>query len=170
MKDIIAHESILRQMLINLDELNWDFDRIRDNRTFKGIYTNAMGYVFSAYCIFKLLVSAVDVAFGNDEGKVDTVTRVLALVVDWLGWKLDVQFWTGEISFLLVGVMALSSIRGILTQFAKMSMFSTTALSADLMIILMANIMGFYFLSVLLLLQTNLPPIFRYRCTDLVTG
>ena len=61
--DIANSELVLRQLFISLDEMNYDLARARDYGTWKGLYTNLMGYVFSFYCIFKVATSAFGVVF-----------------------------------------------------------------------------------------------------------
>ena len=47
-------------------------------------------------------------------GRVDPVTRGLEICVHWMGFEIDVRFWSQHVSFILVGCIVLTSIRGLL--------------------------------------------------------
>ena len=52
-------------------------------------------------------------------GKIDPVTRGFEIVALFLGVDIDVKFWGQHVSFLLVGIIIVSSIRNLLLQFMK---------------------------------------------------
>ncbi len=52
-------------------------------------------------------------------GKVDPVTRSIEIVVNYFRMNFDVQFWSQHISFLLVGIIVITSIRGLLITLTK---------------------------------------------------
>lgn len=52
-------------------------------------------------------------------GKKDPVTRAIEIAVHWIGFDIDVTFWSQHISFYLVGCIVLTSIRGLLLTLTK---------------------------------------------------
>lgn len=52
-------------------------------------------------------------------GKKDPVTRGLEIAVHWCGFEMDVAFWSQHVSFFLVGIMMVCSIRGLLITLTK---------------------------------------------------
>jgi len=52
-------------------------------------------------------------------GRVDPVTRGLEICVHWIGLDVDVRFWSQHVSFILVGCIVLTSIRGLLLTLTK---------------------------------------------------
>lgn len=54
-------------------------------------------------------------------GKVDPVTRGLQIAVNYMGLNVDVKFWSQHISFILVGIIVITSIRGLLITLTKVS-------------------------------------------------
>lgn len=56
-------------------------------------------------------------------GKKDPVTRGLEIIVHWLGLNIDVAFWSQHVSFILVGCIVLTSIRGLLLTLTKVRLF-----------------------------------------------
>lgn len=80
-----------------------------------------MGYVFSIYCVLKIILSSYNVLF-HSRNQTDAVTNVLHILQDKAGWsKFDIDFWATNLSFLIIGGMSLSSIRAIIIQFAKVN-------------------------------------------------
>ena len=54
--DISVLEEISQELLRELDDLYYEKDRFDFSKTWQGKYFNALGYVFSAYCIYKILM------------------------------------------------------------------------------------------------------------------
>lgn len=52
-------------------------------------------------------------------GRVDPVTRGIQIAVNWIGLEIDVKFWSQHVSFILVGIIVISSIRGLLITLTK---------------------------------------------------
>lgn len=153
---------VTRKLFTTLDQLNIDYEKSQRSKTVYGYYLNLTGYVFSVYCIIKLTTSTLNVLFGTKSTD-DQVLNYLHVVFRVLGVKADnIDFLATQLSFLLVGFMAIQSIRGIFLQFSRITPIASSSLSSDTVILLMAHIMGFYFQSVVLLLRTSLPLQYRY--------
>jgi hypothetical protein len=56
-------------------------------------------------------------------GKKDVITRSFEIIVLYFGFEFDVQFWSQHISFILVGVIVITSIRGLLITLTKVKTF-----------------------------------------------
>lgn len=52
-------------------------------------------------------------------GRKDPVTRGLEIAVHWCGFDIDLAFWNQHVSFLLVGCIVVTSIRGLLLTLTK---------------------------------------------------
>ena len=52
-------------------------------------------------------------------GRVDPVTKGLEIAVHWVGLSIDFNFWSQHVSFLLVGCIVVTSIRGLLLTLTK---------------------------------------------------
>ncbi|KAL2913610.1 hypothetical protein HK105_206912 [Polyrhizophydium stewartii] len=145
-----------------------DRQRLIEAKTWRGIYNNALGYAFSGYCLYKMAAAAVGILFSRTGGT-DPVTQALEILVHNVGLDIDVETWTKELSFIFLGVLVAASIRGLLLQLAKVSAIFSSAASQKSMVLLLAHIMGFYFLSVVLMMRANLPAKQRANLT-LVLG
>ncbi|KAI9205773.1 Abscisic acid G-protein coupled receptor-domain-containing protein [Polychytrium aggregatum] len=160
MSSIEALESVCQQMFLELDEMNAERDKLAQAQTAQGKLLNVLGYGFSIYCFWKVLTASINVLF-NRRGTVDPVTHGLNLGVHYLGISIDIEFWSQQLSFVLVGIMVVVSIRGLLIQFTKWFRTFSSSVSPNNITIFLAHIMGIYFLSTVLMLRMNLPPQYR---------
>ncbi|OWR44033.1 Golgi pH regulator like protein, partial [Danaus plexippus plexippus] len=117
-QEISALEELSRQLFLEAHDARSMREKIEWSRTFQGRYFNFLGYFFSLYCIWKIFISTINIVFDR-VGKKDPVTRGLELVVHWLGLNIDVSFWSQHVSFILVGCIVLTSIRGLLLTLTK---------------------------------------------------
>lgn len=62
--------------------------------------------------------STVNIIFDR-VGKVDPVTRGIQIAIAWIGLDIDIKFWSQHVSFILVGIIVISSIRGLLITLTK---------------------------------------------------
>ena len=166
-KEIDAQENILRTLLLDLDELQADYERTMDSKTLRGIYNNIMGYMFSAYCVFKMISSLFAIIM-DSTGYSNPVTQALDFLVHFLGFNLDVQFWTDQLSMILLGILVFVSIRGLLIHFSRISNLFAGAISQEFTALILSHAMGFYFQSVVLMLRVNLPPDRRVSITKVL--
>lgn len=115
------------------------------------------------------LQSAINILF-NRFGSVDPVTHWIGLVVHHFNVNFDVHFWSQQISFLLVGSIIVASIRGFLLQLLKAVRTFSYFDQSNVMVLFMAQIMGMYFLSSVLMLRSNIPLQYRSIITDILKG
>lgn len=115
---IMSHEELSRQLFLELVDLHSMKQRLEWSKTLKGKYFHFMGYIFSLYCIWKIFISTVNIVFDR-VGKVDPVTRGIQIAVNFVGLTIDVKFWSQHVSFILVGIIATTSIRGLLITLTK---------------------------------------------------
>jgi hypothetical protein len=166
-KEIYALETLCRNIFFELDDLNVEKERLLYSYTWRGKYYNVLGYIFSAYCIYKLIMCSINIIFDR-VGKTDPVTYSLSLVAFWLNMKFDAEFWSQYISFILIGILIVASIRGLLLQFMKFFQAVSSSLSRYNIVLFLAQIMGSYFLSSVLLIRMSLPPSYRTIISDVL--
>lgn len=65
-------------------------------------------------------------------GRVDPVTRGLQIAVNWIGLQVDVKFWSQHISFILVGIIVITSMRGLLITLTKVCLPRSFGCQPDL--------------------------------------
>lgn len=175
-------EELTRQLFLELVELRQMQQRIEWSKTFKGQYFNLLGYIFSAYCVLKIFLCSVNIVFDRVI-KVDTVTRSLQIAVNYVGLEIDdIRLWSQHLSFIFVGIIVVTSIRGLLitlTKVSKQDIVSKLTLfkyltkflilsnqwfyalssskSSNAIVLVLAQIMGMYFVSSVLLMRMNVP-------------
>lgn len=49
----------------------------------------------------------------------DPITRTLQFLVNYMGINVDIKFWSQYVSFLVIGVIVLTSVRGLLINLTK---------------------------------------------------
>lgn len=49
----------------------------------------------------------------------DPITRTLQFLVNYIGIDVDIKFWSQYVSFLVIGLIVLTSIRGLLINLTK---------------------------------------------------
>lgn len=110
------------------------------SKTCMGMYFNVLGHFFSVYCLWKIFICTVNIVFDR-VGKVDPVTKGIEIGVHWIGIDMDVRFWSQHISFGLVGVIAVTSIRGLLITLTKFFLAISSSKSSNIIVLLLAQIM-----------------------------
>lgn len=142
-------------------------ERIAYSKTFKGKYFNFLGYFFSIYCVWKIFISTINIIFDR-VGKVDPVTRGIEIAVNYIGIQFDVKFWSQQISFLLIGIIIVTSIRGLLITLTRFFYAIASSKSSNVIVLCLAQLMGMYFVSSVLLIRMNMPQEYRSIITEVL--
>ncbi|CAJ0644424.1 12715_t:CDS:10 [Entrophospora sp. SA101] len=118
-QEITVLENLSHQLFLDIDDLYQERDRLQYSKTWQGKYFNYMGYIFSVYCIYKIVMATVNIIFFRI-GKTDPITYGLTLAMQYFNIRhIDLDFWSQQLSFLFVGLMIIFSIRGLLIQLLK---------------------------------------------------
>ena len=120
MQDISGLENLTRQLFLEVSELHALRARRQEANTWRGKALNIIGYGLSVYCIYKLTMTTASIALGR-VGQIDPVTRGFQLAVDLLGVDIDVKFWSQHVSFILVGIIIVTSMRTLLIRLTKVA-------------------------------------------------
>ena len=159
-RDITALETFASEQFIELNDLRLEMDRINFSRTWRGILYNLSGYFFSAYCIYKIVMSSLNILLDR-RARNDPITIGLAIASTRLGLDIDVSFWSQNISLVLTGVMISLTIRGFLDKLMRVFSEFSDSLSSAHVALLLTQVMGMYFVSTVLLIRMNLPEAYR---------
>ncbi|KRY32839.1 Golgi pH regulator, partial [Trichinella spiralis] len=160
-------EEAARQLLTEIMEMNDMKRRLLYSKTLRGRYFDFLGYFFSIYCVSKLIMATVNIIFDR-VGKVDPVTRGIEISVHLMGFDFDVKFWTQHISFILVGVIAVTSVRGLLITISKLFSIVSSDKWSNIVCLLLSEVMGMYFVSSVLLIRMSMPAEYRSIITDVL--
>ncbi|XP_068881243.1 Golgi pH regulator isoform X3 [Aphelocoma coerulescens] len=166
-QEVDALEELSRQLFLETADLHATKERIEYSKTFQGKYFNFLGYFFSIYCVWKIFMATINIVFDR-VGKTDPVTRGIEITVNYLGIQFDVKFWSQHISFILVGIIIVTSIRGLLITLTKFFYAISSSKSSNVIVLLLAQIMGMYFVSSVLLIRMSMPPEYRTIITEVL--
>eukprot|EP01133_Synstelium_polycarpum_P021597 gene21597-25936_t len=160
-------EDLNRDLFVQLHDLKLEKERIVFSETRLGRFYNWLGYFFSGYCVYKVVMSVLNIVFDRKSG-LDPVSRGLDIALRYLHITVDVPFWSQHISFLLVGLMTASSVRGFLNQLMKVFHEYSSSITSNNIVLVLAQIMGMYFISSVLLMRTSLPEEYRVIITEIL--
>lgn len=95
-------EAVQRQLFQDLQLMSAEQMQYRASRTLRGQLFNILGYLFSLYCVFKMVSSVLNIVFKRVTDT-DPASRLIQLFLLYiLDIEIDVRFWSQHISFLLV--------------------------------------------------------------------
>uniref|UniRef100_A0A182N342 Homeobox domain-containing protein n=1 Tax=Anopheles dirus TaxID=7168 RepID=A0A182N342_9DIPT len=167
--EISALEELSRQLFLEVHSMKNMQERERWAATLQGKYFNVLGHFFSLYCLWKIFICTINIIFDR-VGKKDPVTRGIEIAVHWCGFEMDIAFWSQHVSFLLVGCIVVTSIRGLLLTLTKFFYKISSSKSSNIIVLVLAQIMGMYFCSSVLLMRMNMPAEYRVIITEVLGG
>jgi hypothetical protein len=130
---------------------------------------NFLGYIMSVWCLYKMIISCINIVFKR-VGKIDSVSRGIEITLKYVFFlppdAIDVPFWSQVVSFCLVSIVGFTSFRGFLIQITKTFQALSSSLSSGLVILLLAEVMGMYFLSTVVMMRMSIPPQYRQIITQ----
>ncbi|XP_074102110.1 golgi pH regulator [Cotesia typhae] len=166
-QEVSGLEELSRQLFLEAHDIQNARERLEWAATWQGKYFNFLGYFFSVYCMWKIFISTINIIFDR-VGKKDPVTRGIEIAVHWIGFEIDVTFWSQHISFYLVGCIVVTSIRGLLLTLTKFFYAISSSKSSNIIVLILAQIMGMYFVSSVLLMRMNMPAEYRIIVTQVL--
>jgi hypothetical protein len=92
----------------------------------------------------------------------------MEIAVHWFGLDIDVLFWSQHISFGLVGAIVVTSTRGLLLTMSKFFIWISSPKSSNFLVLVLSQIMGMYFVSMVLLMRMNMPVQYRSIITEVL--
>uniref|UniRef100_A0A8C6RMU4 G protein-coupled receptor 89 n=1 Tax=Nannospalax galili TaxID=1026970 RepID=A0A8C6RMU4_NANGA len=153
-QEVDALEELSRQLFLETADLYATKERIEYSKTFKGKYFNFLGYFFSIYCVWKIFMATINIVFDR-VGKTDPVTRGIEITVNYLGIQFDVRVnLDPDLSFCFPTVDFFYAI--------------SSSKSSNVIVLLLAQIMGMYFVSSVLLIRMSMPPEYRTIITEVL--
>jgi len=166
--EISGLEEMRRELFTEINDLHEGRARMKVSKTWKGRLFNLIGYLFSMYCIYKMFMASINIIFQR-VGKEDPITKMIHILLTYvLDVEIDVKFWSQYASFVLVGVIVATQMRGFLIFVMKLFHAWSSVYTSNAMILLLAELMGMYFMSSVLLMRMNLPIEYRRIVTDVL--
>jgi len=165
--DILALEELSKHLFLELHDLQNMRERIDWSKSCQGKYFNFLGYFFSLYCVWKIFISTVNIVFDR-VGKMDPITKTFDILVNWFGFDIDMEMWSQQLSFIVVGIITVTSTRGLLLTMSKFFIWLSSSKSSNILVLFFSQIMGMYFTSMVVLMRMNMPPEYRAIITSVL--
>ncbi len=161
LEDIHQHEH--RQLVELLEAL----DRARRAATLEGRCLSVLGVLLSAYGLYRVVMATANVLLSRDPTS-DPITTGLKLALTYASIP-DPHLLVQPLSFLMAGGLVFSNVRGFLLSASKVFRVYAGGASVS-MGLLLAGVMGSYFVSTILLMRMALPAQYRGGIVSAVGG
>ncbi|KAH7329864.1 Abscisic acid G-protein coupled receptor-domain-containing protein [Rhizoctonia solani] len=187
-REIAGLRALEVEMSRELEHMRARQARIEFSKTLSGRIWNAGGWLFGAYCAFRVVNSATNLlslffgvrqyptsmptdtcvptpeasCAGISTTPPDLISGALGLLVSLVPGiplgRSEADQVARQISLLLVGCIVLSSIRVVLIGVGKILRVTSRSVLTSLTLLILAQLMGTYLLSTLIQLRTSFPP------------
>jgi len=167
--ELRQYDELRKALFLELHDLRQGRDALRSSATCRGRLFNLLGYFFSAYCVYKMTMASINIIFQR-VNQMDPISRTIQIfLVYFFDLSLEVrQFVMQTASFILVGVLVSTQIRGFLLQLMRLFHAWSSVLTPHSMILLLAELMGMYFVSSVLLMRMSVPLQYRTIITHVL--
>ncbi|QRW25233.1 G protein coupled receptor [Rhizoctonia solani] len=186
-REIAGLRALEAEMSRELEHMRARQARMEFSKTLSGRIWNAGGWLFGAYCAFRVVNSATNLLFlflglrqyptsmpadtcapssatpctGISTAPPDLISGALGLLVSLVPGipleRSEADRAARQISLLLVGCIVLSSIRVVLIGVGKILRVTSQSILTSLALLILAQLMGTYLLSTLIQLRTSFP-------------
>uniref|UniRef100_M4BBH6 Abscisic acid G-protein coupled receptor-like domain-containing protein n=1 Tax=Hyaloperonospora arabidopsidis (strain Emoy2) TaxID=559515 RepID=M4BBH6_HYAAE len=161
--EILTLESLGRELFLEVNDLRDVQARSLRARTLRGRVFNCFGYAMSVFCVYKMLMSTINVVFRRNRDK-DPITDVIEkLLYIWpsLAEQLNIRFVSEVASLGFVGILVFTQTRGFLVTLLKFFRTYSSTVSSNSVVLWLAHLMGMYFVSSFVLMRMNLSSLHR---------
>jgi len=167
-------EAIHQQYMLNISEIIDHRQKERYSKTFKGKFFSLLARILVFIGIYKVLLSSYNF-FMRKKYTLDPITRAFQVFCYVLDAEfLYSNFLANQVSFIFVGVLIFSNIRGfanLMTNIVRScGKLLSSGLSSEALILMFSEVMGAYFIATVILMRANLPEVYRQGITNALNG
>ncbi|KIJ61204.1 hypothetical protein HYDPIDRAFT_31508 [Hydnomerulius pinastri MD-312] len=168
-QEVIGLQALESQMTMRVAALKRNRETAEFAESFRG---RVLSRTWAVYCVCRVCSSVINLlspspsADSSSSSYGDIIAHVFAYLLSLLPFRdaaggelsIDIPSLSRQISLALVGVIILSSVRVVLRGVTGAFRITSRNISASLMLLLLAQLMGIYLLSTLVQLRTMFPP------------
>lgn len=166
-QEIVGLRALESQMASRIATLKRNRETAEFSESFRGKW---LSRTWAVYCVCRVCSSAINLlsppsSTAGSSSYGDVIAHVFAYLLSLLPLDgarrvsgIDVPSLSRQISLALVGVIVLSSIRVVLMGVMRVFRITSRSMSASLMLLFLAQLMGIYLLSTVVQLRTMFPP------------
>eukprot|EP00850_Spirogloea_muscicola_P000271 SM000001S04673 [mRNA] locus=s1:1579441:1582944:+ [translate_table: standard] len=170
--EVHALEGLCQTLFVEICELRQAKQAMAYSRTWRGHVKNLLGYACSIYCIYKMYTSCTSLLLFKETNSEDPVSTTISLSLHYFHVQLNVALWSQYISLLFTGVLITVSLRGFLFNLMRL-LFTMSGGASGVgsnVVLFLTEIMGMYFISLILLIRKSLANRYRVIITDVLGG
>jgi golgi pH regulator len=173
-REITSFEVIHHQYLKEINEIIKNQEKQQLRNSAKGKLYYLLGRVLTVYSVYKIIMSAVNYIFRR-RYSLDPISRSFQVLCYF--WDISpeiIEFATTYLSFGFIGVLIFTNIRSFLLLLISVinmcSRLISTGLSKQILMAIIAEVTGAYFMASVLLMRANLPEEKRQSLTNALPG
>lgn len=133
--EIDALEMLTGQLSRDVNDVRTQLQRTKFSSTLRGRVVNMFGYIFSLYCIYRVVVTLTLLLFTSSSttssSSSDPITRTLALLFGRLNLSLDIAFWSQQLNFWILGAVIFTNLRAFLVDLSKVLLKLVNSISTS---------------------------------------
>ena len=156
--EIQALEAFSRELFLELDELIQARLCELKARTRLGKVMNVLGRCCSAICVYKILMSSVNLLLRRGSAQAeDPATRLLTILLLNLRVPVDVSYWAPMLSLIFVGYLTLANTRQFIQRLLAIFRMVSTSVTSNSLALLLSEVMAMYFAACVILTLRFVP-------------
>lgn len=142
--------------------------KLQVSNTLRGKIFSFLAKILSLYCIYKVIMSLVNLILGR-KGGLDPINKLMRLIVTIFNVNIDAQnidIICSNMSFIIFGFLIIINVRSFAKNIIQcfkiiVKRYLADILSTDMVVYMLSEILGVYFVSTLLMMQNTFPYQFK---------
>jgi hypothetical protein len=124
-QEIAGLSELQGQLFLDLNNAFMDEKQRIFSKTWKGKLFQGLGYFFSVYCVYKIVMATLNILLNrNVDNRLDPATRIMQIASNHIFTvRIDVTYWSQQISFVLIMILVVMSVRRLLLNLHKVCIF-----------------------------------------------
>lgn len=119
---------------------------------------NVLGRCCSAICVYKILMSSVNLLLRRGSAQADDpATRLLTILLLNLRVPVDVSYWAPMLSLIFVGYLTLANTRQFIQRLLAIFRMVSTSVTSNSLALLLSEVMAMYFAACVILTLRFVP-------------